>query len=85
MMAGISIPFARARSCAIPIRHPWDETPSSPAALMRCLIRLTDSPNNGAVSAAPRLGGADGGECGADGRGRLALVQFIDEGEGASP
>ena len=28
MMAGISIPFARARFCAIPIRHPWLETPS---------------------------------------------------------
>ena len=39
MMAGISIPFARARSCAIPIRHPWLETPSSPAAFAAARMR----------------------------------------------
>ena len=39
MMAGISIPFARAKSCAIPIRHPWLETPSSPAAFAAARMR----------------------------------------------
>ena len=42
----------------MPIRHPWDETPSSPAAfaaVLTCrLIPAVESPNNGAVSAAPR-------------------------------